>query len=98
LFSLDGERTFVNALKITGFIAIGAVLIVSGLCYFRRAQEIADMMAGQLAVRPWQRLWLPARWYTSRKFFWQLRICAVLLMLSGVFLVLSASAALVYYR
>ena len=89
---------FVNALKIAGFIAMGAVLIVSGLCYFRRAQEIADMIAGQLAAHPWQRLWLPARWYTSRKFLWRLRISALGIVIIGAALVLFALAALVHYQ
>jgi hypothetical protein len=88
----------VNALKISGFIAMGAVLIASGLCYFLRAQEIADMIASQLALRPWQRLWLPARWYTSRSFFWQLRISAVGIVIIGALLILSAFATLIYHQ
>ena len=94
---LDGERDFVNALKIAGFIAIGPVLIVSGLCYFRRAQELADMMAGQLAAAPpWRRLWLPARWRSSKYFFWQFRISAVAIVLIGGMLISSALSPLIY--
>lgn len=87
-----------NALKVAAFVAMGAVLILSGLCYFRRAQEIADMIAGQLAIRPWQRLWLPARWYTSKKFFWQLRISAVGIVIIGAILILSAFGALIHHQ
>jgi uncharacterized protein YjeT (DUF2065 family) len=87
-----------NALKVAAFVAMGAVLILSGLVYFHRAQEFADMIAGQIAAHPWRRLWLPARWYTSRKFFWQLRIAAVGTVLIGVILILSAFAALLYHQ
>ena len=86
------------ALKVGVFIAMGAVLILSGLAYFRRAQELAEMMAGQLATHPWRRLWLPARWYTSRKFFWQLRISAIGIIFIGVVLILSVLASLIYHQ
>jgi hypothetical protein len=98
LSSLDGERDSVNTVKIAGFIAMGAVLIVSGLFYFRRSQEIADMIAGQLGARPWQRLWLPARWYSSRKFFWRLRISAVGIVIIGALLIVSAFGALIHHQ
>jgi hypothetical protein len=77
---------------------MGAVLILSGLWYFGRAEGIADMIASQLSVRPWQRLWLPARWYTSRRFFWELRISAVGIVIIGALLILSAFAALIYHQ
>jgi hypothetical protein len=86
----------VNVLKIAGAVAMGTVLMAVGLWYFRRAQQIADMIAGQLAVRPWQRLWLPARWYTSRRFFWELRISAVGTVIIGAALILSAFLALMH--
>ena len=87
-----------NPLKIAGFVAMGAVLVAAGLRYFLRAQEIADMIASRLAVRPWQRLWLPARWYTSRRFFWELRISAAGIVIIGALLILSAFAALIYHQ
>jgi uncharacterized protein YjeT (DUF2065 family) len=90
--------TALNSLKVAAFVAMGAVLILSGLVYFRRAQEFADMIAGQLATHPWRRLWLPARWYTSKKFFWQLRIAAVGTVLIGVMLILSAVGALIHHQ
>ena len=87
-----------NALKVTAFVAMGAVLILLGLVYLRRAQEFADMIAGELAAHPWRRLWLPARWYTSKKFFWRLRIAAVGTVLIGIMLILSAFGALLYHQ
>ena len=87
-----------NAFKVAAFVAMGAALILSGLCYFRRAQELADMFAGQVAARPWRRLWLPARWYSSKKFFLQLRIAAVGCVFIGVVLILSAFGALIHHQ
>jgi len=87
----------INALRIAAFIGMGTLLILSGLYYFRRAQELADIWAAEVAAHPWQRFGLPARWYSSKKFFWQLRISAVGAIAIGVILIASPLIALIQH-
>jgi hypothetical protein len=76
-----------DTLKAVGFLIMGTVMIVSGLVYFRRADEYARMMFERLiASPPWRRLWMPKHFYSRGMLFWQLRLSGAGVTLIGTFL------------
>jgi len=87
---------FMFLLRALALFAIGAFVALCGVIYFIRAREHADMMAHQLSTaHPWRRLWLPARFYTSNRLLWQLRIPAAGFVIIGLVVIICAMAALV---
>jgi hypothetical protein len=85
-------------LRVLGWLGLGAVVALCGAIYFLRAPEHADMIAQRLSTaHPFWRLWLPARFCTSGRLLWQLRITAAGVVLIGLLLILSAFVALVYH-
>jgi len=98
-FSLDGGHPSDKVIHVLVFLSIGVLLILAGMVYFYRAHEIADMMSQQMtAAHPFRRLWLPARFCTSKKFFWQLRIAAVGAILTGLVLIASTLGTLIHHQ
>ncbi len=84
-----------ETLKAVAFFAMGALMMVSGLVYFRRADEYAGMLSEHLAAaRPWRRLWMPRDLYSHRMFFWQIRLSGGGVTLIGAFLIVAAVVGL----
>ncbi len=84
-----------DTVKAVAFLAIGSLMIVSGVVYFRRADEYARMMSQHLAAAsPWRRLWMPQHFYSHRMFFWQLRLSGGGVTLIGAFLIVASVVGL----
>src|SRR6266536_5035944 len=70
------------------------ILILSGAYQLRITRTQADAMSQQLANSPLRRLWLPARFYTSKILFWQFRVLSIMIIIMGF---MTAFAAFVAY-
>ena len=80
----------------TLFVVLSALLVIGGIYHIATARSRAERFSQQLqGASPIRRLWLPARFYTSTRLLWQLRICGSMSLLGAA---LMALAAFVAYR
>jgi hypothetical protein len=79
------------------FAVFSAALILLGSYHLGTARRRAGRMSQQLAgSSPLRRLWLPARFYTSRNLLWQFRFAGVCAIITG--LMMAFVAYLEYHR
>ncbi len=84
-----------DTVKAVAFLAIGSLMIVSGVVYFRRADEYARMMSQHLAAaRPCSTALDATAFYSHRMFFWQLRLSGGGVTLIGAFFIVAAVVGL----
>jgi hypothetical protein len=90
--------TSMFALRVIGWLGLVALMALCGAIYVLRAREHADTIAQRISTaHPFWRLWLPACFYTNAILLLQLRVAAAGVVLTGLLLMLSALAALVYH-
>ncbi|SRR6266404_884477 len=76
------ERSLFTA---TVFLLLGVLLTGLAIVYFRSARDLAIMLEQRGAIaRPIHRRWLPARFFSARTYFWQLRATGVIGAFIGV--------------
>ena len=76
---------WLRAYGFTLFIALSLILLVAGAYHFaiahNRAEKFSQQIAGASLLR---RLWLPARFHTSRNLLWLCRMMGGMLITAGV--------------
>jgi glucose uptake protein GlcU len=65
------------------FSVLSPILIIAGTYHLRITRKRADAISEQMADSPLRRLWLPTRFYTGNKVFWQFRVLSVLSIIMG---------------
>jgi len=64
--------------------AMSAILVLLGAYQLRITRTEAGGISAQLSNSPVRRLWLPARFYTSRILFWQFRLMSIMMIIVGL--------------
>jgi hypothetical protein len=76
---------WLRASGFTLFITLSPILFVTGAYHFATSHDRAEKLSQQLAgASPLRRLWLPARFYTSRNLVWQFRMMGGMLITAGM--------------
>jgi len=76
----------------------GLAMTLAGVLHFRRSRKLANPSSRQVAEHPWQRLWFPARWYSTDKLFFQARATAVGMIVMGSFIFIACIVVLLVHQ